>query len=151
MSDIPSLQPGMCRSRKAPDLSMADLAARLGFEIGQILRTLVIRAASEHGRYVLVLTPCGTRIDLQRLQRQLRTGQVRMADPDEAREVTGYEPGAISPLGSGPWPVVIDASALMYERVGIASGVRGMEMVTAPAELVAVLDAQVAAIAVPAS
>ena len=72
-----------------------------------------------------------------------------MPDAEEARAVTGYERGAITPFGSRrAWPVLIDASALAQPLVAIGGGARGVNLHLSPADLVAHLGAEVVDVSV---
>lgn len=73
-----------------------------------------------------------------------------MPDADEARAVTGYERGAITPFGaSRPWPVIVDARALDAELVAIGGGARGVNVHLAPQALVERLSAEVVDVSIP--
>ena len=64
--------------------------------------------------------------------------------------MTGYERGAITPFGATRgWPVIADASVLEPETVAIGGGARGVNLHVAPAELVAVLGAEVVDVSSP--
>jgi Cys-tRNA(Pro)/Cys-tRNA(Cys) deacylase len=70
-----------------------------------------------------------------------------MAQVAAAERATGYVAGGISPVGQRTrLPVVVDASALGFDTVFCSAGRRGLEIELAPADLVTVTDATVAAI-----
>ena len=72
-----------------------------------------------------------------------------MPSADAAYDVTGYERGAITPLGSRtPLPVVADAS--IAGPVSIGGGAHGVAIMVDAAELLAALDASVADVTEPA-
>ncbi len=124
-------------------------SARLqGIDLGSLLRTIVVRRGADD--YVFVLVPAGRRFDWPKLRAHLGVSRLSLPDQDEAKAVTGYERGAITPFGaSSAWPVVADASMMASERVAIGGGVRGVNLHLAPADLVRALGAAVIDVTVP--
>jgi Cys-tRNA(Pro) deacylase len=127
----------------------AEESARLqGIALEQLLRTIVVRRGADD--YVFVLVPGGRQIDWPRLRAHLGVNRLSLPDAEEARTVTGYERGAITPFGSStPWPVIADASVLAVERVAIGGGARGVNLHMGSADLVRISDATVADVTKP--
>ncbi len=70
-----------------------------------------------------------------------------MAEVAAAERATGYVAGGISPIGQKrPHPTVLDESALGFDTVYVSGGRRGLDLGIAPADLVRVTGATVAAI-----
>jgi Cys-tRNA(Pro)/Cys-tRNA(Cys) deacylase len=94
--------------------------------------------------YVFVLVPGGRRFDWPKLRAHLGVRRLSLPDADEARNVTGYERGAITPFGATrAWPVIVDAAALKSQVVAIGGGARGVNVHLRPADLVENLGAEV--------
>lgn len=128
--------------------SVEESAALQGIEVGELLRTIVIRRGADD--YLFVLVPGGRQIDWSALRAHLGVKRLSLPDQAEAREATGYERGAITPFGSiGAWPVIADASVAGLRRVAIGGGARGVNLHMAAADLVAHLDADVADVTRP--
>lgn len=127
----------------------AEESARFqGIELGQLLRTIVIRRGERD--YVFVLVPAGRQIDWPKLRAHLGVKRLSLPDADEARRATGYERGTITPFGStNPWPVVADAGVPELERVAIGGGGHGVNLHVRGADLVAHLGADVADVTKP--
>ena len=126
-----------------PADSPAESAELQGIELRQLLRTIVVRRGDDD--YVFVLVPGGRRFDWPKLRANLGVKRLSLPDADEAKAVTGYERGAITPFGSRrDWPVVADVSIGSLETVAIGGGRRGVNVHLAPADLVAALSADVA-------
>ena len=71
-----------------------------------------------------------------------------MAAPAAAERATGYVVGGISPLGQKrAHTTLLDASALDHATVLVSAGRRGLDVALAPADLVSLTAARVAAIA----
>src|SRR5437588_10630106 len=134
--------------RTRPARSAEESAELQGIELGQLLRTIVVRRGAND--YVFVLVPGGRQIDWPTLRAHLGVSRLSLPDKDEAKQATGYERGAITPFGSTTaWPVLVDASAVGLDRVAIGGGARGINIHVAPRDLVAQLKAEVAEVSRP--
>ena len=122
-----------------------EAAQVLGFPEARVFKTLL---ADADGRLVVAIVPVSGLLDLKALARALGVRKAAMADPAAAERATGYVVGGISPLGQKrAHPTVLDASALEHETVLVSAGRRGLDVELAPAELVTLTSAKVAAIA----
>jgi Cys-tRNA(Pro)/Cys-tRNA(Cys) deacylase len=123
--------------------SAEESAGFQGIELGQLLRTIVVRRGADD--YVFVLVPGGRQIDWPRLRAHLGVSRLSLPDAEEAKAATGYERGTITPFGSSlPWPVIADASIPVLERVAIGGGGHGVNLHVSGSDLVAYLKADVA-------
>jgi len=131
-----------------PANSAEESAELQGIELGALLRTIVVRRGPND--FLFVLVPGGRRFDWPKLRAHLGVSRLSLPDAEEARAVTGYERGAITPFGStSAWPVLIDATAMERPLVAIGGGVRGVNLHLAPDDLVSHLDAAVVDLSVP--
>src|SRR5918996_5137668 len=131
-----------------PASSAEESAELQGLELGALLRTIVVRRGADD--YLFVLVPGGRRFDWPKLRAYLGVSRLSLPDAEEARAVTGYERGAITPFGATrAWPVVIDAAALDRPLVAIGGGKRGVNLHLAPQDLVTHLGAGVVDVSVP--
>ena len=125
-----------------PASSVEESAELQGIELRQLLRTIVVRRGDND--YLFVLVPGGRRFDWPKLREHLGIKRMSLPDADEAKAVTGYERGAITPFGSSTaWPVIADASIRDLELVAIGGGRRGFNVHLTPADLVAATGAEV--------
>jgi Cys-tRNA(Pro)/Cys-tRNA(Cys) deacylase len=123
-------------------LEAADL---LGLDPGSVFKTLLVQV---DGRLVVGIVPVTHQLDLKSLAATVGGKRAAMADPATAERTTGYVVGGISPLGQKKrLPTVLDESALGLPTVYVSGGRRGLDLGLAPADLVSLTDATVAAIA----
>jgi prolyl-tRNA editing enzyme YbaK/EbsC (Cys-tRNA(Pro) deacylase) len=74
----------------------AEAAARaVGCELGEIVKSLVFVS---DGRFVLALVPGDRRADTTKVAAAAGASTARIAAPDEVRDATGFEPGAVAPF-----------------------------------------------------
>jgi Cys-tRNA(Pro)/Cys-tRNA(Cys) deacylase len=129
--------------RTTPARSAGESAEMQGIDVGNLLRTIVVRRGADD--YVFVLVPGGRQMDWPRLRAHLGVKRLSLPDQDEAREATGYERGAITPFGSATaWPVIADATVPAMERVAIGGGARGVNLHLSGVDLIRGLEADVA-------
>jgi Cys-tRNA(Pro)/Cys-tRNA(Cys) deacylase len=122
----------------------SDYAVAVAVALGQppalLFKTLV---ASVDGRLEVFVVPADRQLDLRAAGKR-----VTLADRATAERATGYVIGGISPLGQRKrLPATIDETALGWETVLVSAGRRGLQLELAPADLVRLTDARVAAIA----
>lgn len=128
--------------------SAQESATLQGIELGALLRTIVVRRGEDD--YVFVLVPGGRRFDWPKVRTYLGVKRLSLPDADEARAVTGYERGTITPFGSTrAWPVIADSSIIGLDLVAIGGGAHGVNLHFAPADLVTALGAAVVDVTVP--
>jgi Cys-tRNA(Pro) deacylase len=128
--------------------SAEESASLQGIELDRLLRSIVVRRGSDD--YVFVLVPGGRKISWPRLRRHLGVSRLSLPDAEEARAATGYERGAITPLGSThAWSVVADATIPELGTVAIGAGERGVNLHVEARALLDHLEASVADVADP--
>ena len=70
---------------------------------------------------------------------------IEMIALKELLPLTGYVRGGCSPLGAKKnYPVYLDARALTLEKISISAGLRGMQIVLSPQDLIKAVNATVA-------
>ena len=132
--------------RHGPVASLAEAAAARGVSPAQVVKTLVVRLADDDYRFVLV--PGDREIAWPKLRALLGLSRLSMPSAAVARDVTGYERGTITPLGSShPWPVVVDAAVV--GTVSVGAGEHGASLTVSAHDLVEVLQATVADVTEP--
>jgi Cys-tRNA(Pro) deacylase len=128
--------------------SAEESASFQGIELGQLLRTIVVRRGADD--YAFVLVPGGRQIDWPKLRTHLGVSRLSLPDADQAKAATGYERGTITPIGaSTAWPVIADAVIPGLERVAIGGGGHGVNLHLAGSDLVRFLGADVADVTKP--
>lgn len=133
-------------TRHGPVSSLLEAAAARGVEPGSIVKTLVVRRADDD--FVMVLVPGDRTFSWPKLRSVLGTSRLSMPDAAGALAATGYERGTITPFGSTTaWPVLVDHG--VTGRVSIGGGAHGVAITVDAADMVRVLDAQVADLADP--
>lgn len=105
----------------ADNTSTAPLAAQaLGLEVGQIAKSILFKTKSDE--YLMVVSAGDVRLDSKAIKETV--GQrVRMANPEEVLQVTGFQIGGVCPFAlPGPLPIYLDESLLRYDLVYAAAG-----------------------------
>jgi Cys-tRNA(Pro)/Cys-tRNA(Cys) deacylase len=95
----------------------------------------------------VAVVPVARQLDLKAFAEALGAKKAAMADAAAAQRSSGYVLGGISPLGQRTaLSTVVDESALGLATVYVSAGRRGLQVELAPADLITVTGAQVAAI-----
>jgi Cys-tRNA(Pro)/Cys-tRNA(Cys) deacylase len=116
------------------DISAERVAELLGMPPERIFKTLIVLA--DRSGPMLVLAPAGTEVDLRALAHHSGDKRIEMAPQREVLALTGYERGAVTPLGiPRNYPVYIEETAVLWETIGISAGAKGMELILDPDDL----------------
>jgi len=109
-----------------------------------VLKTLIVKA---DGKPACVVLASDREVSMKKLAAALGAKSAEMAPVPEAERITGYKVGGVSPFGQKKrLPTVIDAAAAALPEVFVNGGQRGLQVRLAPADLVRLLGAKVAAV-----
>lgn len=124
------------------DLSAETVARKIGLPPAQVFKTLAVRG--DKFGVLLALVAAGTELDLKALAASSGDKRCNLLPLKEIQPVTGYVRGGVSPLGTKKrLSVYLNRSALTHEEISVSAGVRGAQILLAPADLVRVTQAAV--------
>ena len=125
------------------DLSAVHVAEVSGLDIDMIFKTLVARG--DRSGVIMAVIGGGDELDLKALARASGNKSVEMIALKELLPLTGYMRGGCSPLGAKKnYPVFLDSRALTLDKISISAGLRGMQIVLKPHDLIKAVNATVA-------
>ena len=125
------------------DLSAESVAAKIGLPLEQVFKTLI--AEGDVTGYLFALLPAGTELDPRLLAKASGNKRVEIVPLRDVQAVTGYIRGGVSPLAAKkPYPVYADETILLWDTVSISAGMRGLQILLAPDDLLQVTSAALA-------
>lgn len=128
------------------DLSAQNVAGKVGMPLAQIFKTLVTRG--DKTGVLLACIPGGGELDLKALASVSHNKKVEMVHLREVLGLTGYIRGGVSPIGTKKkYPVYVDDSAVKWEQIAVSAGLRGVQVVLNPMDLVKAVEAQLCQVA----
>ncbi len=125
-------------------LNVEEAAAERGVPMRQIVKTLLVRRPE--GRHVIALVRGDRRLSLKKLARLAGAKTLEMAPPADVPRITGYQIGAVAPLGlrRTDVPIYVDAHILEEPQVSISAGRHDAGLELTSADLVRAVAGQVA-------
>ena len=126
-----------------PDAPRVGLQAAesLGVSPDQVLKTLM---ALVDGKPVCAVLASDQEVAMKKLAAAVGGKSAQMMKPADAERLTGYKVGGVSPFGQKRQvPTVLDEMATLHETVFVNGGQRGLQVLIAPGDLVAILGAAV--------
>ncbi|MEM1333462.1 MAG: Cys-tRNA(Pro) deacylase [Actinomycetota bacterium] len=128
-----------------------EAAAELGLDEDEVFKTLLVDVAGgrSSGDPVVAVVPVSCSVSMKAVAGSVGAKRATMCDPAQASRLTGYVVGGISPLGQRRRLItVVDETATLFDRIYVSGGRRGLDVSLRPTDLVALLGAIVADIAV---
>jgi Cys-tRNA(Pro)/Cys-tRNA(Cys) deacylase len=128
------------------DLSAENVAGKVGLPLDQVWKTLVARG-DRTGVLFAVLAGSAT-LDLKALAKLSGNRRVETVPLKEVQPLTGYIRGGVTTLGGKKdYPVFVDETIELFDVVAVSAGVRGTQILLAPADYLRATGATVGAIA----
>jgi Cys-tRNA(Pro)/Cys-tRNA(Cys) deacylase len=113
------------------DLSAEAVAAKIGVPLEEVWKTLVVRG-DRHG-ICFAVVPGGAEIDFKALARLTGDRSAALVPLKDVQPLTGYIRGGVTALGGKKdYPVFVDETIHLSERVSVSAGVRGTQILIAP-------------------
>lgn len=110
-------------------------AEKLGIPPESVFKTIVMRTDSKE--VCVFCQNALSKINLKKARNVSGAKEINPVKPDELISLTGYVRGGCSPLGmKRQFRTFIDSSALNLEKICVSAGVRGLQLILKPADLI---------------
>lgn len=122
------------------------VADRVGLPADQVWKTLVARGDRKGVCFAVV--PGNAALDLKAIARLSGDRKVETVPLKEVTPLTGYVRGGVTALGAKKdYPVYADETIELFEVISVSAGVRGTQILLAPADYVRAVRATLGPIA----
>lgn len=122
------------------DLTAETVAKKIDFPIDQVFKTLVARG--DKTGVCLGVVPGSMSLDLKALAKLSGNSDVKVVPLKEVEALTGYIRGGVTALAcKKPYPVYVDETITLYDRVSISAGVRGTQILIDPDDYIRAVNA----------
>ena len=121
-----------------------EAASERGVPLQQIVKTLLVRRPD--GRHIIALVRGDRRLSLKKLARLAEVKTLEMAPEEDVPRITGYQVGAVAPLGlrRKDVPIYVDENILRQPRVSISAGRHDTGLELSSQDLVRAVNGRVA-------
>src|SRR5579863_6512464 len=113
------------------DLSAITVAKKIGMPPEQVFKTLLTTGGK--GEYVFAVIPGDAELDFKKLAREAGLRKAEMAPLKDVQPLTGYVRGGVTLFGAKkPYPVYIDETVVLFDRISVSAGTRGTQLILGP-------------------
>lgn len=127
------------------DLSAATVARKVGLPLEQVFKTLVVRG--DRNGVCFAVVPGDCQLDLKGLAQVTGDRKVEPVSLKEVQPLTGYIRGGVTvPGAKKACPVYVDETIELFDVISVSAGMRGLQMLLAPADYLRVVKGTLAAI-----
>jgi Cys-tRNA(Pro)/Cys-tRNA(Cys) deacylase len=129
------------------DLSAPAVAAKVGFPLEAVWKTLLVQGAGR-GELGFAVIAGGAELDLKAVARARGWKSAELAPLKDVTSLTGYVRGGVTVLAAKKaYPAVVDEWIEALDEVCVSAGMRGAQLVLKPADYLRATRAKVAPIA----
>ena len=122
------------------DLSGVHASKMLGIEPEIMFKTLV--TVTDKLEHRVFLIPVAEELDLKKCAVKSGDKRVELIPVKELLPLTGYIRGGCSPIGmKKKFPTFIDETAMLFDKIYISAGMRGVQIIINPEDLRAFTNA----------
>lgn len=125
------------------ELDAVSVAHKINFEPERVFKTLVAR--NEKNEVMVFVIPGNYELDLKKAASASSSKRIDMIKVAEILPLTGYIRGGCSPIGmKKQYPIFIDNSAELFDSISVSGGMRGIQIIINPYDLLRVVKAKFA-------
>ena len=97
----------------------------------QVFKTLLVTGGPNIYRFAVV--PGDAELDFKKLARAAGLRKAEMAPLKDVQPLTGYIRGGVTLFGARkPYPVYIDETAILFDKISVSAGTRGTQLILSP-------------------
>jgi Cys-tRNA(Pro)/Cys-tRNA(Cys) deacylase len=113
------------------DLSAIAVAKKIGMPPEQVFKTLLTTGGP--GSHVFAVIPGNAELDFKKLARSAGLRKAEMVPLKDVQPLTGYMRGGVTVFGvRKPFPVFVDETAILFDRISVSAGTRGTQLILSP-------------------
>lgn len=125
------------------EIDAVSVAKKINAPHEQVFKTLV--ATGDKTGTVVFVIPGNEELNLKKAATSSGNKKIEMIRVKDLLGLTGYIRGGCSPIGmTKKYPTYIEETSQLFEKIYVSSGVRGMQMLISPSDLVSVSEAEYA-------
>jgi Cys-tRNA(Pro)/Cys-tRNA(Cys) deacylase len=130
------------------DLAAETVAAKIGLPPEQVFKTLVARG--DRQGVALAVIPGDQELDLKALAAAAGERKIQLVPVKELQALTGYIRGGVTGLAAKrDFPVYVDETIELFDMVSVSAGMRGLQILIAPADYLRATKGKLAALGQP--
>jgi Cys-tRNA(Pro)/Cys-tRNA(Cys) deacylase len=130
------------------DLAAESVATKIDLPAEQVFKTLVARG--DRNGISMAVIPGDAELDLKALAAASGDRKAQLVPVKELQGLTGYIRGGVTALaGKKDYPVYVDETVELFDLISISAGMRGMQILIAPADYVRATKATIAPLSHP--
>jgi len=127
------------------DLAAETVAAKIGLPPEQVFKTLVARG--DRNGIAMAVIPGNQELNLKALAAAAGERKIQLVPVKELQSLTGYIRGGVTALAAKrDFPVYVDETIELFDVVSISAGVRGLQILIAPADYLRATNGQLTAL-----
>jgi len=128
------------------DLRAETVAEKIGLPSEQVFKTLLARGDRQGLCFAVI--PANSELNLKALAASAGDRKIQLVPLKELLPLTGYIRGGVTALaGKKDYPVYIDETIELFDLISISAGIRGTQILLAPADYIRASNGKVVAIA----
>jgi Cys-tRNA(Pro)/Cys-tRNA(Cys) deacylase len=134
------------------DLAAETVAAKIGLPAEQVFKTLVARPSGSKDRdgVVMAVIPGDQELDLKALAKAAGEKNIQLVPVKELQTLTGYVRGGVTALAAKrEYPVFVDETIELFDVISISAGMRGLQILIAPADYLRATKGMIGALGQP--
>ena len=113
------------------DLSAITVAKKINMPPEQVFKTLLTTGGP--GEYIFAVIPGDAELDFKKLARAAGLRKAEMVPLKDVQPLTGYIRGGVTVFGAKKaYPVFVDETAILFDRISVSAGARGIQIVLSP-------------------
>lgn len=123
------------------EIDAVSVANKINAPHEQVFKTLV--ATGDKTGTVVFVIPGNEELNLKKAATASGNKKIEMIKVKDLLSLTGYIRGGCSPVGmTKKYPTFLEETSQLFGKIYVSSGIRGMQMLVSPAELVKVTEAE---------
>jgi Cys-tRNA(Pro)/Cys-tRNA(Cys) deacylase len=128
------------------EFSAIVVAEKIGLPPEQVFKTLMcVTSEKEH---VFAVVPGDAELDFKKLAVAAGARKAEMVSLKDVQPLTGYVRGGVTVFGAKKdFPVYVDGTIELFDVISVSAGMRGVQVVLAPADYLRAANATVADLA----